>query len=182
MRSYLKIMSRHAQHRQRGFALVEIMMVSVILLAGFIGCIQAITMGSGYLDTARKRQVANQIVAAEVEKLRGGAWSTLADLPAAGAISIDATGTVRGDVVAFVLSNRTVEPGDDNSELCTLARGFSCSFNRTYLRPTGASAATVSYVKVAYTVTWTGNTGRIQSHRVDAFFGKNGLHLSFQQS
>jgi prepilin-type N-terminal cleavage/methylation domain-containing protein len=171
-----------AQNRQYGFTLVEVMMATTILLAGFIGFIQAITIGSGFLDTARKRQVANQIVAAEIEKLRGGAWSTLANLPASGSISINLAGAITGDAASFGLSNRTVDKGDDNTELCALARGFTCSFTRTHLRPSGASATTVSYIKLAYTVRWTGNTGSAQSHRIHAFFGKNGLHLSFQQS
>jgi hypothetical protein len=37
-------------------------------------------------------------------------------------------------------------------------------------------------MKVAYTVTWKTNTGRTQRHQIDGYFGKNGLHLSYQQS
>lgn len=168
--------------RQGGFNLVEVMMATTILLVGFIGLIQAITMGSESLDAARKRQVANQIVAAEIEKLRGGAWTTIANLPATATITIGTAGAISGDTANFALSNRTATTSDDNTELASLARGFTCSLTRTRLRPTGATAATVTFVKLAYTISWKGNTGRTHTHTLETFLGMNGLHLSFQQS
>lgn len=165
-----------------GFSLIEVMMATTVLLVGFIGIIQALTIGSESLDTARKLQVANQIIAAEIEKLRGGPWSTIANLPSAGTITIGPAGVISGDAPSFALSNRTADKSDDNTELCILSRGFTCSFTRIYLRPSSASAGTVTYLKMVYTVRWTSNTGRAHTHSSGAYLGRNGLHLSYQQS
>lgn len=158
------------------------MMATTILLVGFIGMIQAITIGSESLDAARKLQIANQLVTAELEKLRGGAWSTVANLPETATITINGAGAISGDATSFALSNHTADRSDDYTELCSLARGFTCSLTRQYLRPTSASASTVTYVKVVYKVSWTSNTGRAKTHQVATYLGKNGLHLSYQQS
>ena len=165
-----------------GFTLVEVMMAAVILVVGFIGLIQAVTIGSETLDTARKQQVADQIMAAEIEQLRAGPWSTIANLPASATITIDMTGTASGNETCFALCNYTAGNGDDNAALAALAKGFTCSFTRTRLRPTGATAATVTFVQFVYTVTWTSNTGRAYSRTTETFLGMNGLHLSFQKS
>jgi prepilin-type N-terminal cleavage/methylation domain-containing protein len=170
---------------RRGFTIIEVMMATTILLVGFIGVIQAITIGSESLDVARKLQVANQIIAAEVEKLRGSDWSVITSLPDSAdsaTISIGPTGTISGNTAYFALSNRTATTADDNTDLASLAKGFKCSLVRTYLRPTSATASTATFVKVTYTVTWTSNTNRSKNHQVSAYFGKNGLHLSYQQS
>jgi prepilin-type N-terminal cleavage/methylation domain-containing protein len=165
-----------------GFTLIEVIMATAVLLVGFVGIIQVLTIGSESLDTARKQQIANQIIAAEIEKLRGGAWSTIANLPATATIKIGATGGISGDAIHFALSNRTVDPVDDNADLCALCRGFTCSFARVHLRPASASSATVTYLKLVYTITWTSNTGRAHTCSVGTYLGKNGLHLSYQQS
>lgn len=157
-------------------------MATTILLVGFIGLIQAVTIGSEALDTARKQQVANQIIAAEIEKLRGKAWSMVANLPATATITVGGSGAVAGDVTSFALSNYTAVATDDNAALCALARGFTCSLERARLRPAAATAATVTFVKLVYTVSWTSNTGRTHRHAVETFLGMNGLHLSYQQA
>lgn len=166
------------------------MMATTILLVGFIGVIQAITIGSESLDVARKLQVANQIITAEVEKLRGSDWSVIANLPPNASnptptptISIDSGGVITGDTDSFALTSRTkATTADDNTDLASLAKGFTCSFTRTYLRPAAATVSTVTFVKVTYTVKWLSNTNRPKSHQVSAYFGKNGLQLSYQQS
>lgn len=158
------------------------MMAMTILLVGFIGLIQAVTIGSEALDTARKQEVANQIVTAEMEKLRGEPWSRIAQLPAAGTLSISQSGALSGDVTSFALSNYTADTGDDHVVLSNLARGFTCSFERVLLRPAAATSATVTFVKLTYTVRWTSNTGQAHRHVLETYFGMNGLHLSFQQS
>jgi prepilin-type N-terminal cleavage/methylation domain-containing protein len=168
--------------RRAGFTLVEVMMAATILVVGFIGLIQAVTIGSETLDTARKQQVATQIIAAEIEQLRAGAWATIANLPATATITIDSTGTASGNETSFALCNYTSGNGDDNTALLALAKGFTCSYTRTRLRPTGATASTVTFLKFVYTVTWTSNTGRTYSRTTETYFGMNGLHLSYQRS
>lgn len=162
--------------------MVEVIMATAILGVGFIGIIQGVTIGSEVLDTSRKQQVAAQIVSAEIERLRAGSWSTIANLPATGSITIDHTGAISGDQTSFALCNYTAGVGDDNLSLSKLAKEFTCSFVRTRLRPTGATASTATFIKIVYTVSWTGNTGRAHSRSIETYLGKNGLHLSYQRS
>ena len=158
------------------------MMAATILAVAFIGMIQAVTISSEMLDTARKQQVATQIIDEEIEQLRATSWSTLANLNATGTIDISSAGVVSGDPTRFALSNYTTSTADDNTALCLLARGFTCSYTRTYLRPASATASNVTFIKVVYTVTWRGNTGRSFRRSSEAYFGLNGLQLSYQRS
>lgn len=167
---------------RRGFSLIEVIMAMAVLALGFLGTIRTISLCSEALDNARKNQVAQQIVAGEIEKLRGGAWSTLANLPASASISISANGVVSGDVTAFALTNHTADTSDDDTTLCARSRSFTCSFARSFLRPASASTATVTYLKLVYTISWKSNTGRAQSYSAGTYLGKDGLHLSYQQS
>lgn len=171
--------------RQSGYSIIEIMMATAILLVGFIGLIQAVTIGSESLDTARRTQVAHQLVAAELEKLRGGAWSMIANLPPTSSLSIDSTGALSGDRTSFAISGFTANTtADDNATLAGLAKGLTCTLTREYLRPSGATAATATFVKLTYTVTWTSaaGIGRTHTYTAESFLGANGLHLSYQQS
>lgn len=154
-------------------------MASAILLVGFVGLLQAVTISAQSLESARKQQAASQIIAGEIEQLRSRAWAAVANLPASASIRIDDAGVASGDVTRFSL---TSSASDGNAELCALAKGLTCSFTRVLLRPAGATSANATFVKIAYTVSWTTNTGRVQRHQIDAYLGKNGLHLSYQQS
>jgi prepilin-type N-terminal cleavage/methylation domain-containing protein len=165
-----------------GFTLVEVMMAATILVVGFIGLIQAVTIGSETMDTARRQQIAAQLVAAEIDRLRTSPWSTIANLPATATITVDNTGAASGNDASFALCNFTTTPADDNTALLALARGFTITYTRTRLRPGGASAGTVTFLKLAYTVTWTSNTGRSYSRYTETYLGMNGLHLSNQRS
>lgn len=157
-------------------------MAMAVVVVAVVGMMQAVTIGSETLDTARKQQVAAQLVNAEITRLRQGAWSVIANLPAEATITINAAGGISGDAGSFALSNFTAAATDDDTALSAQAGGFSCSLTSTRLRPTGATAASVTFVKLVYTVTWTGNTGRTHSRRTETYLGMNGLHLSYQQS
>lgn len=165
-----------------GFTLVEVLMATTILVVGFIGMIQAVTINSEVLDTARKQQIATQIMDAEIERLRATSWSVIAGLPSSGTITINPAGVISGNETSFALSNYTNTNSDDNTGLSLLAKGFTCSYTRTFLRPAGAVAGTVTFLSITYTVSWTSNTGRAYSRSTPAYFGMNGLHLSFQKS
>ena len=165
-----------------GFTLVEVMMATTILVVGFIGMIQAVTINSEVLDTARKQQVATQIMEAEIERLRASSWSVISGLPSSGTITIDSSGTISGNETSFALSNYTTTNADDNTALASLAKGFTCSYTRSFMRPNAATSSTVTFLSITYTVSWTSNTGRAYSRSTQAYFGENGLHLSFQRS
>ncbi len=158
------------------------MMATAIVVVGVVGMMQAVTIGTEVLDTARKQVVAARLVDGELERLRNGAWSVIAGLPASAAIAIDGTGGVSGDTVAFALTNFTATSADDNTALSTLAAGYTCSYSATRLRPVAATTATVTFVKLVYTVTWTSSSGRRHSRRTETYLGANGLHLSYQRT
>lgn len=160
-------------------------MATAILLVGFIGLMQAVTIGSESLDAARRTQVAHQVVAAELEKLRGGAWSVIANLPPSASLTVSSTSTLSGDLTCFALSGFTdITTADDNVTLASLAKGLKVELAREYLRPSGATAATATFVKLTYTVTWQSTAGgrRLHTYIAESFLGANGLHLSYQQS
>lgn len=157
-------------------------MAATILLVAFVGLMQAITQGSEALDMARKQQVASQLITAEIETLRSGNWTRISALPTSATIAIGSDAAITGDTTAFALSNFSASSGDDNAALASLAPGFTCSYTLSRLRPTSASAATVTFLRIAYTVTWTGNTGGSHRQSREAYFARNGLHLSYQQS
>src|SRR5687768_3480416 len=87
-----------------GFSVIEVMMATTILLVGFVGAIQAITIGTESVDTARKQYLAQQVITAELEKLRGSDWTTLANLPSKATIVVAPSGTISGDSSYFALS------------------------------------------------------------------------------
>lgn len=157
-------------------------MAMAVVVVGVVGLMQAVTIGSETLDTTRKQQVAMRLVESELDRLRGGDWTTIANLPASATITINPAGAISGDTFYFALSNFTATAGDDNTALSSLAGGFSCSLAATRLRPTGATTASVTFMKVVYTVTWKSSGGRSHSRRVETYLGKNGLHLSHQQA
>lgn len=156
-------------------------MAIAIVATAVAGMLQAIAIGTEELDTTHKQQVAGQLVEAEVASLRNGSWATIANLPATATIAIGPTGAISGDVTRFALSNRTTNAADDNTALSRQAAGFTCTMASTRLRPAGAVAATVTFLKVVYTVTWKSSAGRSHSRRTETYLGENGLHLSYQQ-
>jgi Tfp pilus assembly protein PilV len=62
------------------FTIVETMMAAVILVVGFMGMIQAVTMGSEMLSTGRRQAVASQVITHEMERMRLLSWSNISSL------------------------------------------------------------------------------------------------------
>lgn len=175
--------ARRARRALRaGFTLIEVVMATAVVAVAVAGMAQVVTLGSENIDMERKQQVAAEIVAGEVARLRHGAWDVVANLPAAATIDIAADGTISGDATAFALANYSGAPADDDLALSARAGGFRCTLATTRLRPTGASAANVTFVRVEYAVSWTSNTGRPHTRRSEVFLGRNGLHLSYQRT
>ncbi|MBC7369105.1 MAG: hypothetical protein H7343_20230 [Undibacterium sp.] len=175
-------MSKQRITNQAGFTLIEVGMASLILVVGFIGIIQAVTIGSQMIDTAQKQQCAIQLIDSEVEKLRSSSWTTVANLPSSASISVDYDGSVSGDLTRFGLTNFTATTIDDNSALLGMAKGFTLGYTVSYVRPVSATSATVTFIKIIYMVTWASNTNRSYSRSAEMYFGPNGLQLSFQKS
>jgi prepilin-type N-terminal cleavage/methylation domain-containing protein len=165
-----------------GFTLIEVLMATTVVVVGLAGLMQVAAIGTETLDTDRKQQVASELVAAELARLRTGPWTTIANLPASATLTIAQDGSLAGDSTRFALANYTAATGDDDAALAARAAGFTCTLAATRLRPTGATAATATYVKVAYTISWRSSAGRPHRRTHVAYLGMNGLHLSYQQA
>lgn len=176
----------------KGFTLVEVMMAATILVVGFMGMIQAVTMGSEMLATARRQTLAAQIIAHELEKLRYVVWTNgstgINDLPA-------------GPTTLTIDSQF-------NSAITTAGLTTTVSTTNPYVKVdrTVADVVTGSMREVTITVTWqkSGTTAnattltgswlenlslggsppirRTYTRSGTSYFGKYGLNLSYQRS
>lgn len=142
------------------------MMAAAILVVGFIGMIEAVTLASGMMDHARRQTLANQILNHEIEKLRFASWATISALPTTNtAISIDT---------------------QFSTEIA--ASGAAFSLARTVTSPDPVT----NIRQVNFTVTWVVTTSRRDSlgnllqftfkRTNSAWYGKYGLNLSYQRS
>lgn len=59
----------------KGFTLIEVLLAAVVMLAGIVGMMQAVTSGSEMLDVSRKQTTATQIIHGEIEKIRVSDWT-----------------------------------------------------------------------------------------------------------
>lgn len=159
-------------------------MASVILVVGFVGMIQAVTIGSEMLATARRQTIAAQLLEHEIGKLRLAAWATIsAPLP---------------DIAATDYTALT--PDDTQFDAAIAASGVTFNFART------VTNLTTDLYEVTLTVTWTkggtttaANTAsgswldrlsfsgnapiqRTYTRKSTAWFGKYGLNLNVQRS
>ena len=152
--------------RNRGFTIVEVMMAATILVVGFIGMIEAMTLGSSMMDTARRQTLATQIINHEIERLRFSDWTTVSGLPTA-----STTITI-----------------DDQFTAAIAASGANYTLARTVTSPDPAT----NLREVNFVVTWVVTTSRrtaggsplsfTYTRSNSAYFGKNGLNLSYQRS
>lgn len=158
-------------------------MASVILVVGFLGMIQAITIGSEMLATARRQNLAAQIITHEFEKLRLASWTAIS-APLSNISSTDYT---------------TLTPDDTQFDAAITASGATFNLTRS------VSNVTTDLYEVTLTVTWTksgttaaantptgswltqlaafrnGPISRTYTRTGTAYFGKNGLNNSYQR-
>lgn len=157
---------RRSASRQAGFTLVEVAMASLILVVGFIGLIQAVTLGGGMLAQARREALATRILEHEIEKLRFKSWPEIVALPTAS--------------TAVALAAGFAAEATGLGATFTLARTLTSPDPATNLR------------EVNFTVTWVVTSSRrnpdgtlvtfTHTRSNSAYFGKNGLNLSYQRS
>jgi len=154
--------------RNKAFTLVEVMMAATILVVGFVGLIQAVTVSSAMMDTARRQTLAAEIINHEIEKLRLVPWSVLTGtdivgLPtAATAVAIDAqfNAAIAASGAAFSLSRQVADPVANLREVT-----FTVTWVVTTSRRSGASLVTFTYTRIN-----------------SAYFSKYGLNLTYQRS
>jgi hypothetical protein len=164
------------------------MMAATILVVGFMGMIQAITLGSEMMATARRQTLAAQILEHEIGKLRLTGWS---GLPAAGtysypspdpdsqfATAIAACGLTTSSITLARTTTNLDPDGDGTADLKEI------SFTLTWTK-SGSSTATA-----APTGSWLDQLAfyrpsaiaRTYTRKSMAYFGKYGLNLSIQRS
>ncbi|MCX6951993.1 MAG: hypothetical protein NTV51_07485 [Verrucomicrobia bacterium] len=160
--------------RSAGFTVIEVMMATLILMVGFIGLIEAVTVTSTTMDHARRQTLATQIINHEIEELYLATWSTISALPTASTtLTIDS----QFDAARLAL-------GDNNTANAVVR----FTLTRTVTNPDPVT----NIREVNFTVTWVVTSSRLTSGGArlttthtcanSAWYGKNGLHLSYRQS
>ncbi len=200
-------MGKQRIQSQAGFTLIEVGVASLILVIGFIGMIRAMTFTSGLMDHARRQTVAAQILVHEIEQLRLRSWTEINALPAGptvmewSAIFTYQTGDLVSKDGAWYRSaaaNAGNTPGSAPSFWIPysgpvagngVSDGARYRVSRT---ATTLAPAAGSVREITFTVTWTVASGRTDDYgapvvftytRVNtAYFGKNGLNLTYQRS
>ena len=166
-------MLKKRHNRQAAFTLIEVMMAATILVVGFIGMIQAMTIGSGMMDNARRQTLAAQILSHHIEKLRQLPWDVataapnelaIKDLPTASTtITIDSqfNSAIAASGATYTLTRTTADVVAGRLREAT----FTVTWVVTTSRRSGASLVTFTYTRIS-----------------SAYYGKYGLNLAYQRS
>lgn len=158
----------------RAFTLVEVMMAATILVVGFMGTIQVITIGSEMLATARRQTLAAQIMTHEIEKLRYADWSNGTD----GIVDL-ATGGTTGTSIPIDTHFNSVK---DASGTTYLGAVFVLTRTCTYVPGTSNQIREITFT-IKWTVRPSGLTAsRTYTRMMSAYYGNNGLNLTYQRS
>jgi Tfp pilus assembly protein PilV len=149
--------SPSVRQRVAGFTIVEVMMAATILVVGFTGVIQTVTIGSEMMATARRQTLANQILTHHLAADRYRDWSAITTLPAGPVvIATHFASAIQTSGTTFTLTRQISTPDTDLRE-------------------------------VTYTLTWTvipsgGLAGRTYTRMASSYFGKYGLHHTYRRA
>lgn len=118
---------RHPRARPiAGFTIVEVMMAATILVVAFVGMIQAVTIGSEMMATARRQTLANQIITHEVEALRLKSWPEISVLSSISEGVYSATPPLEESIthagVVFLFSREVKSPNAELREVTVVVR------------------------------------------------------------
>lgn len=155
------------------------MMATLVLMVGFIGLIEAVTISTNSMDHGRRQTLATQIINHEIEELYLSTWANISALPTDSTdIAIDSQ---------FDDARRSLgdKPEEANSDKVVVR--FSVA--RTVTNP---SPPVTNIREVKFTVSWVVTTSRrdadgnpvkfTHTRASSAWYGKYGLHLSYRQS
>jgi Tfp pilus assembly protein PilV len=158
-----------------GFTIVEVMMASVILVVGFIGMIQGITVSSEMLATARRQTIAGQILDHEIGKLRLKNWAYISSLSSASAVTYDSDlaaidTAIAASGVTFTLASTVNTITTDLREV---------TFTVTWTKSGTTTAATAATGSWFNQLSFAGPSpiARTYTRKSTAYFGKYGLDL-----
>ena len=202
-------MARSRISSQAGFTLIEVGIAALILVVAFIGMIRALAFSSSLMDHARRQTIATQILTHEIEQLRLRSWAEISALPTTDTVMVwnAATAYVVSDLVSYngtwrrcIAANTGIAPTEDeslNNDFWSTYSGpianTGISDGATYtVSRTATDLSTHAMREVTFIVTWTVVSGRSKDDntpliftysRVNtAYFGKNGLNLTYQRS
>lgn len=197
--------------KQAAFSIVDVMMGATILVVGLMGLIQAVTIGSEMLATARRQTLAAQILDQEIENMRFETWATINGYAAGPTTrTIDSrfrqawsasTAYASGDVVSSSNVWYTCTAAHTNKAVTNtsywrrstatevgimsdtnVAQGATYALTRSVANVSGAT----DLREVTFTLTWTvkpsGLSSRTYTRKKSAYFGKYGLNLTLQRS
>lgn len=155
-------------------------MASVILVVAFFGMIQAVTIGSEMIATARRQTVANQIITHEIEKLRLKDWTTIsgyAAIPAAtyDSDSDDIDAAIASTGVSYTLATAVNTPVTDMREVTFTVTWTKSGTSTAATAPTGTWLQQLTFFRVA-------PIARTYTRVSVAYFTKYGLNLNVQRS
>ena len=154
-------------------------MAAVILLVGLIGMIEAVVIGAGMMDNARRQTLAAQILSHHAEKLRLLPWDVTTAAPNELCIN-DLTTTSTAVTI------------DSQFATAIAASGATFTLTRTVANVTTDALGNTNMREATFTITWVVNTSRrdasdnlltfTYSRTMSAYYGKYGLNLTYQRS
>ena len=149
IRSFRLAMPHLRHSRKTGFTLVDVMIAATILVVAFIGMIEAVTISSNMMESARRQAMAAQIIDNEIELLRLQSWATISGLPVGPSVTTWST------VTAYVSGDLVSTKG--SWYRCILANTNKTPPNATYWVPYMSWSSSSAYVVpdlVSYNATW----------------------------
>jgi Tfp pilus assembly protein PilV len=161
--------------RLRAFTIVEVMVASAILVVGFMGMIQGITVGSEMMATARRQTIAAEILDHEIGKLRVKDWSYINSLSSAASATYSSdlasiNTAIAASGVSFTLASTVTTITTDLREVA-----FTVTWTKSGTT-TAARTATGSWLDQ---LSFSGPSpiARTYTRMSTAYFGKYGLNL-----
>ncbi len=156
-------------------------MAAAILVVGFMGMIQSITIGSEMLATARRQTLANQIITHEVEKLRLKDWAYVGTTLTSSAA---ATYTSDSDALNTAIANSGVSftLAVDVTNVATELREVKFTVRWTKSGTTTAAGTTGGNWLDKLAFYRSSPIARTYTRVSVAYFGKYGLNLNTQRS
>lgn len=142
-------------------------MASTIIVFAFFGMIQAVTVGSEMMATARRQTLASKLMDHELEQLRLQSWSTI-------------NGYAAGPTTITIASSHP---------FYTALQGAGVTFTLT--RSVAAVAGLTDVKEITFTASWTVNANwkvggatptRTYTRSKSGYYGKYGLNLAYQRS
>jgi len=134
---------------------------ATVLLFGIVGAMQAISIGSEMLDTARKQSIATQLIEAELERIRSLPWD-------------DSDSTADEACIRDLPDRTTSNPISPPGYLSALAGPFTV----TRAGFTWKSSSEGRMIRV--TVRWRSLRGVTLTRSGDGYYSKSGWQQSYQ--